>query len=74
MYRMSVSSLEEVKLYRGFRILAIAGMPFIQSQREDLGILYVFAACWRDKFLDVRIASIARMILPSRVCIDMVLW
>ena len=74
MYRISVSSSEEVKLYQGFRISAIAGMPFIRLQREDLETLYIFATCQRDKFLDVQIASMARMILPSWVCTDIVLW
>ncbi len=67
-YRISVSSSDEVNLYWGSRFLVLMTDLRSRSRRVDRGMLYTFEACVVSIFLVVRIASIARTILASWVC------
>ena len=73
MYRTIVSSSAKVRASRRLRVSAFEVVPLIRVAIVDFGTSYNCAARRIDIFLLVRIASIARMILASLVCID-ILW
>ena len=72
-YRTNVSSLFSVRIYCAFRFSTLGKQPFIRLQMVDSETSYIYAARRTDNFFIVQIASIARTILVSLVCICIVL-
>ncbi len=73
MYRTNVFSSFSVRIYCIFRFLTLGRQLFIRLRMVDLETSYICATRRTDNFFVVRIASIARTILASLVCICIVL-
>ena len=72
-YRTNVFSSDGVNLCWLLHVSDLGIRPFIRLVIDDLGTSYVCAARRIDIFLSVRIAWMARVILASWDCIDIVL-
>ncbi len=72
-YRTNVFSSLSIRIYCVFRFSALGKQPFIWLRMIDSETLYICVARRIDNFFIVQIASIARTILASLVCVCIVL-